>query len=265
MTPRIIFIVPYRDRQQQYLFFRKQIKYVLEDMPEDDYKILYIHQCDQRGFNRGALKNIGFLFVKNTYPETYHNITLVFNDVDTIPYEKNFINYETHPGKFKHFYGFKYALGGIVSICACDFEKINGFPNYWAWGYEDNALQDRALEYKIEIDRSQFYPLMDKNIMHFGDGFEKEVNRKEFDRFLNKSQEGIYSLTGLVYDFEEETGFVQVRDFHTGTIEDTKLTRIHDIRSGPRPYKEIRRNSSVGGNSIFPLAPLVRGRPMVLK
>lgn len=237
--PRLVFIIPYRDREQQYSFFKKHMQDVLEDIPTEEYKILYIHQCDNRGFNRGALKNIGFLFVKNNYPETYRDMTLVFNDIDTMPFQKNFIQYETRPGIVKHFYGYKHALGGIVSIKAGDFENINGFPNFWAWGYEDNALQQRVMNARLEIDRSQFYPLLDKNIMHFGDGLEKEVNRKEFDRYVNFTREGIHSLWGLVYDYEEETGFVHVREFLTGTVEDVSLTRTYDIRQGPKPFGNV--------------------------
>ena len=38
---------------------------ILNDKPKGYYEIFYIHQMDKRVFNRGALKNIGFLFVKN--------------------------------------------------------------------------------------------------------------------------------------------------------------------------------------------------------
>ena len=94
--PRIIFIVPYRNREKQKSFFLEKMKYIMEDINEIDYKILFIHQRDERDFNRGAMKNIGFLFVKNQYPNDYLNITLVFNDVDTTPKEKNMFNYETN-------------------------------------------------------------------------------------------------------------------------------------------------------------------------
>ena len=103
------------------------------------------------------MKNIGFLSVKNIYPRDYKNITLVFNDVDCMPSKKGLLNYETTNHVIKHFYGYTYALGGIVSIKAGDFEAINGFPNFWGWGYEDNMLQNRALKSQIKIDRSTFF------------------------------------------------------------------------------------------------------------
>lgn len=241
VVPKLVFIVPYRDREQQLHFFRKQMKEVLEDMDSQDYVIYYIHQCDQRGFNRGALKNIGFLFVKEKYPHDYKNITLVFNDIDTMPFHKNFLHFQTEPGRIKHFYGYQHALGGIVSICAGDFEAIRGFPNFWSWGYEDNLLQQRVLAAipKLIIDRNQFFPILDKNIMHFGDGLEKEVNRKEYDRYLVGTREGIHSLTDVVYDYDSETQFINVRNFHTGIIHDKKFESLHDIRKGGKPFGNV--------------------------
>ena len=88
--PQLIFVVPYRDREQHQIFFAKQMKTVLEDLPDDSYKIYYIHQCDTRSFNRGAMKNIGFLVIKQLYPNDYKYITIIFNDVDTVPFNKIF-------------------------------------------------------------------------------------------------------------------------------------------------------------------------------
>jgi hypothetical protein len=86
--------------------------------------------------------------------------------VDTLPYRKGLLDYNVTKGEIKHYYGFTFALGGIFSIKGEDFEIVGGFPNFWAWGYEDNLLQRRVLASNKNIDRTQFYPIMDKNILN---------------------------------------------------------------------------------------------------
>jgi len=240
--PQIVFIVPYRDREQQRQFFSRHMKYVLSNYPEGYTQIVFVHQMDTRSFNRGAMKNIGFIAVKQKYPKHYRNITLVFNDVDTMPYTRGFLNYETVPGTVKHFYGFQFALGGIVSIVGGDFEATNGFPNFWAWGYEDNLFQIRVSNAGLRIDRSQFYPLMDKNILQMKDGLERTVNKQEFNRYLEKTAEGVSSISGLVIRWDEQRQndnveeFIQVLEFNTGTEEDRASTWVHDLRKGSHPF-----------------------------
>ena len=234
--PNIVFIIPYRDREQQLIFFKRHIEYILEDMNKEDYEIMIIHQKDKRSFNCGALKNIGFLIVREKYPDNYKNITLVFNDVDTLPFSKNFIQYETEIGRVKHFYGFKFTLGGIVSITGQDFEKINGYPNFWAWGYEDNMLNDRAKQSNLLIDRSTFYPFSDKNILHFYDGYLKQVNKQEFDRYERGTREGVNSLFKVKFSENTDTGMIDITSFETGTDENKRLTYMHDLHTGTRPF-----------------------------
>lgn len=210
----LIFIVPYRDREQQMLFFNKHMsENILED--ENEFRILFIHQKDDRPFNRGAMKNIGFLVVKDLYPDNYKDITLVFNDVDTLPYTKNFIDYNTTNGIVKHFFGFKFALGGILSIKASDFEKVNGFPNLWTWGYEDNELNSRIIENPdIVIDRNQFYEIRDKNILHAADGVSKVRNKLEQFRYLKyRTNEGISDINDIKYSLNNN--LVDVTEFTT--------------------------------------------------
>jgi len=245
MPPKYIFIIPYRDREQHLRFFNRQMKYVLEDVPKDDYEIFFVHQCDVRKFNRGAMKNIGFLAIRDKYPNDYKNITLVFNDIDTMPFEKNVLNYETVPGVIKHFYGYKFALGGIVSVTGHDFERMNGFPNFWAWGYEDNSLQDRATKLKLTVDRSQFYPIADRNIIQFNDGLVRNVNRTEFDRFKNNTTEGWNSISNLTYSIDKTNGFINVSTFDTG-FESVTQDQTHDLRKGNVPFPDLKRHG--GGN-----------------
>ena len=235
--PTLVFIVPYRDRKSHYDIFSANMKMFLRNAPP--YKIFYVHQTDNRNFNRGAMKNIGFLAVKKLYPENYKNITLVFNDIDTMPTRDIVIKYETQRGIIKHFYGFDYTLGGIVSINAGDFEVLNGFPNFWAWGFEDNMLQNRALKMGMKIDRSVFYKIMDPKIIHLVDTFIREVNRGEYDRFMQNTEEGINSIRDLVYNIKFDTGFVDVLNFETTAKEILEQRTNYDIRNGPAPFKDF--------------------------
>ena len=245
-VPSVVFIIPYRDRSQQQAFFARHMKTVMEDIPKEDFKIYYIHQTDKRDFNRGAMKNIGFLIIKEKYPEHYKNITLVFNDVDTMPYNKNFLKYTTTPGVIKHFYGYKFALGGIVSITGGDFEKTLGFPNFWAWGYEDNTLKKRVDKHRLRIDYKQFYPIMDKNILQLKDGLKKFINRSEFDAYMsNSDNSGYHTITNLTYEQNENTGFINIKTFETEKPNNPDENLPYDLRQGNKPFKTGRRGGGM--------------------
>ena len=101
--PKKIFIVPYRNRIQHKFFFSKYMTFLLEDQ-KDNYEIYFSHQHDERNFNRGATRNIGFLAVKAKYPNDYKEMNFIFNDVDTLPFNKIF-NYETTNGVVKQYCG----------------------------------------------------------------------------------------------------------------------------------------------------------------
>ena len=236
MQPRIIFLVPYRDRKEHQEIFAKHMENVLAD--SNDYKIIYIHQMDTRSFTRGAMKNIGFLYVKEQYPETYKDITLIFNDVDTMPKTKDTIDYDTIKGIIKHHYGFSFTLGGILSIKAGDFELINGFPNFWAWGYEDNALQQRALKHNIKIDRSNMYEPGSKDIIHLKDNIIKTVNKEEFQIYKNQLNEGYKNIVDLNYHYNESSGFLNVQQFNTGREENILYSKHHDTTRGNKPFQK---------------------------
>ena len=217
VIPKLVFIVPYRNREPQLNHFKYFMKYILEDISEHDYKIFYVKQCDNKPFNRGAIKNIGFIAVKNKYPNDYKNITFVFNDIDTVPAYKNLLHYNTKRGIIKHFYGFTFTLGGIVSITGFDFEKIGGYPNYWGWGLEDNDLQHRAIKYGVRIDRTTFYHINNHNIINIKDNIKKLCSRQQVWRAGPKNIEGFNDISNLHYDFDDE--FINVSYFKTAVNE----------------------------------------------
>ena len=201
--PKRIFIVPYRNRVQHKFFFSKYMSFILED--KNDYEIFFSHQCDARTFNRGAVKNIGFIAARNKYPEHYKDITFIFNDVDTIPFNKIF-DYETTHGVVKHYYGFKYALGGIVVMKGADFEITNGFPCFWGWGMEDNVLQKRCDRLGIKVDRSVFYNIGSPEILQLFDGISRIISKKdpwrgEYDDGID----GLITISQLKYSIDEKS------------------------------------------------------------
>jgi hypothetical protein len=249
-VPKIVFIVPYRNRHQHKYFFSNYLKSIMdENILKDDYEVYFSHQCDARSFNRGAVKNIGFLAIKSKYPNHYKNITFIFNDIDTIPFSSIF-DYETVSGIVKHFYGFNYALGGIVALNGADFEKINGFPNFWGWGMEDNVLQKRCERIGLKIDRSQFFPIGNPNILHLFDGVQRIINRKDPWRATNDDGiDGIKTIHKLQYEINTESTnpldnvhtvnvdnifMINISTFMTGTKFEDDNYHKYDLREPPR-------------------------------
>ena len=225
IIPKIIFIIPYRDREEHKIFFSVYMKHVLEDLAKTDYEIYYVEQKNTMPFNRGAMKNIGFLAIKYKYPDHYKNISFVFNDIDTVPYTKNIINYEANAGTVKHFYGFKFALGGIFSIKGGDYERTNGFPNFWSWGGEDNYMQKRAEQIGLVIDRSCFFNILDKNILQLCDGIKRLICRKEAATVVNMTtMDGLITIRNLNYDFKDE--YINV--YHFETTRDPRTLRFEE-------------------------------------
>ena len=221
-APKKVFIVPYRNRPQQKFFFSKHMSFILEN--ETDYEIYFSHQCDARTFNRGAAKDIGFLAVKNKYPNHYKDITFIFNDIDTVPFHK-IIDYETVPGVVKHYYGFKFALGGIVVMKGGDFERLNGFPCFWGWGMEDNALQKRCDAVRITVDRSVFYPIGSPEIIQLFDAISRTISKRdpwrgEYDNGID----GLRTITNLKYTIDSTSSNPNDNNY---TIENERIKYVN--------------------------------------
>ena len=196
--PDLIFIVPYRDRRSHLEIFKNHMKVILSGLK---YEILISHQHDKRLFNRGAVKNLGFIWVKKKYPNTYKNKTLIFHDIDYMIPNSKMVNWEANKGVIKHIIGVpltqSLALGGIFSINAEDFENINGFPNIWTWGYEDNLIAVRAKRNNLKVDYSYFRTNQDKNIIILWHGISRIVNVEDNDKWFKRELVNKTKISGL--------------------------------------------------------------------
>lgn len=233
--PKFVFLVPYRDREPQKFFFENYMTYLMEDYEEGrDYLLYFVEQGDSRPFNRGAMKNIGFAAVRDLYPDAYREMIFIFNDVDVVPYKKGVVRLDVaRPGVIGHHYGFRFALGGIVSISGADFERLNGFANYWSWGFEDNLLQNRAQRAGIRIDRSNFFELNDMRIIHVNDGNNKTLNRNYmYELVLDKGDNGLRTVSNLEYRVDEEAHTVRVLCFDVEYSPWQGKFEKYDVRNG---------------------------------
>ena len=243
--PERIFIVPYRNREIHKNLFLKHMTNYLKD--SNDWVIYFAHQCDKRPFNRGAMKNLGFLAMKQKYPHHYKDITFIFNDVDSYPRIDGMIPYTTTPGVVAHYYGTNFALGGMFAIKGKDFEKTGGFPNFWGWGMEDNLIYERCLHAGLIVDRSCFYPMHDNRIVRLFDGFKRVYSQREVSLYKNEKPDSINDIRNIKYNIQNE--FINIHNFNTPedwTIIDFKQ---RDIREGTKLKVEkgfVRKNWSMG-------------------
>jgi len=149
-----IILIPYRNREEHLDYFLKNSVPLLKKHL-DNLKVVIVEQANDKLFNRGILLNIGFK--ENII---YENALYFTHDVDTNPKEEIIMNYykQNIPdlNSIKGIYTSIWnTLGGIICFSKEPFFKINGFPNnFWGWGVEDKALQNRAEFCNINITKN---------------------------------------------------------------------------------------------------------------
>lgn len=249
--PDIIIIVPYRDRASQRSAFMKIMPEILHGK---NYEIYFAHQRDSRPFNRGAMKNLGFLYVKRKYGLNCKDITIVFHDIDVMPWHNKQFSYQTRHNMVNHFYGFEHALGGILAIKAADFDKINGFPNIWTWGLEDNVLQMRCVKNNIRINRGEFVNINNnnKNIISLWHGWERLISPNIEPKWRHDNgRDGIRTLRNIRMVCQEiNANFLEINitAFETGESLSSPFVRNAKIRNA---RYHVRQNEPIGRRRII--------------
>ena len=132
-------------------------------------------------------------------------------------------SYDTSQGEVTHFYGLKPAFGGIWAIKGIDFEKIGGFPNYWAWGFEDNKIRSKWIKSGGKINYDQFVEYTDSRIVkldcsNYGHDT-RIVNKHNLWYAQNENYiSGYHTIRDLKYDVKDieiNAKMINVSNFFT--------------------------------------------------
>jgi hypothetical protein len=136
--------VPYRNREAHMNEFVPHVSKFLDERGIE-HTIYLAHQCDDKLFNRGLMKNIA---AKHAFDDGCDYI--VWHDIDMVPEDES-CDYSFPNDNPQHIavrisqsdYQLKYEeyFGGAVIFSKEQVEKTNGYSNdYWDWGMEDDDL-----------------------------------------------------------------------------------------------------------------------------
>jgi len=164
---RLNIVVPYRDREAHLNAFVPLVRaYFARDKVDKDipYRVLIIEQEKGLPFNRGALKNIGFVIGRDQSDYTcFHDIdylpvwadyswsdrptAIVWHGAETRPWSLKYPQRRTG-NKLEDFFG------AVVLTPNALFQQVNGYANtYWGWGWEDTDIKRRYQSAGITVTR----------------------------------------------------------------------------------------------------------------
>ncbi|WP_448207826.1 galactosyltransferase-related protein [Azospirillum sp. sgz302134] len=218
---RLHIVVPYRDRESHLRQFVPWVSafFARLDTPID-YRVTIVEQEAGLPFNRGAIKNVGFVL-----GEAWSGYTCL-HDVDYLPMNADY-SWAEEPTPIL-WYGAERrpvapgrsamtvttnldsTMGGALLMPNTIFRQIDGYSNaFWGWGYEDFDFSLRIRARKIPTGRrkGRFKPLD-----HDNDGFNPDatpspislVNQQVFQRMWSQGRiptgDGLSSLSFDVLD-----------------------------------------------------------------
>jgi len=182
---RLKIVVPYRDREKQLRQFLPHIRdYFVESGM--DYHIVIAEQAQGAPFNRGAIKNAGFLLGTESDYTCFHDVDYLPLEVDyewsdnpvclvllgaqSIPIKASGPTQYIKPDMSKFF-------GGAVMMPNALFQQVDGYSNqYWGWGYEDTDLVSRFRAIGVSCGRR---PGSFRLIYHDSEGYEADGSLNE--------------------------------------------------------------------------------------
>jgi hypothetical protein len=220
---RLSIVVPYRDREPHLRIFVQMVRaYFARDKVDRDipYRALIIEQEPGLPFNRGALKNIGFVLGRDD------SDYMCFHDVDYIPVWADYSysqipvaivwhGAESRPIRVSHRdRGVRHDLskfyGGAALTPNDLFAKVNGYTNAnWGWGPDDLDLKHRFTAAGIEMGRRKgtFQPLDHDSEAHELDGSPSAAAKVSLKQLKDRWELGVDTpddgLSNLAFEILE--------------------------------------------------------------
>jgi hypothetical protein len=150
-------VVPYRARESHLKFFVPAVRaYFSRDKVDCEipYRVLIVEQDNELPFNRGALKNIGFMLGRDNSDYTcFHDIDYLpiwadysWSDVPTAIVWHGAERRPVAPGRSQRMlaHNLDEFFSAVVLAPNEIFASVNGYANaYWGWGFEDIDLRNR--------------------------------------------------------------------------------------------------------------------------
>ncbi len=194
-------VIPYRDREEHLAQFLPPLREYLDDAGISHH-IVIAEQAEGLPFNRGAIKNAGFLLGGASDYTCFH-------DVDYLPLNADYgwteepaclalVGAEGRPVAINgttrrlqlNMAGF---FGGAVLVPDALFRQVDGYSNdYWDWGFEDTDMARRFAAAGIATSRRPgvFCPLAHDPEGHQADGSMNEAAALNRALYMRKWQTG---------------------------------------------------------------------------
>jgi len=205
---KTVIAIPYRNRKVHLDYYLEHTLPLLRKHIPMVHIVLVEQSEDGRLFNRGKLLNIAF---KEYEAEAAYIIT---QDVDSNPLESTIINYYAKDVSENAILGILNSecntLGGMIKATPATMTLCNGFPNeFWGYGVEDKALQNRCEFYGIRISKNilsndpaihtHFTIFHDVNDKHSSPDAGQKTHReyRMFPQLDRESQETAVRASGL--------------------------------------------------------------------
>ncbi|CAN8001611.1 unnamed protein product [Ixodes hexagonus] len=210
----VAILIPYRNRQEHLSLFLQHMHPFLQQQ-HLQYTIFVVEQSGQGAFNRAKLFNVGF--VEAMKRDNY--CCFFFHDVDYLPESpRNLYRCERHPRHvssspqiFRYILPYPTFLGGVVSMRAEHFTRINGFSNkFFGWGAEDDDLQRRVKHAGLSVVRWPS-PISRYTTLHHKKAVPNSKRRELLDSAKERfALDGLNSLEYRMVQLEEKPLYTHI-------------------------------------------------------